>query len=285
MKVLVTGGLGFIGSSFIRELAKSDNYTIANIDSKSYASNLDAISEFEEIKKYSFYHENICDESAMQKIFHEFSPDWIVNFAAETHVDRSIDSPQNFIDTNIFGTYNLLQSSLDYYSKNKKSSFRFLHISTDEVYGDVQNISPPDENSPYFPNSPYSASKASSDHLVRAWNKTFGLPTLISNCTNNYGPFQFPEKLIPLIIIKALNREKLPVYGDGSQIRDWLHVEDHAKAILILLKKGLVGESYNISGGNQIKNIEVIGTSGSHSVKILMNFRTSLSSIFLQNCQ
>ena len=260
--ILVTGGSGFIGSNFIQYLINHSDYKkIINLDKLTYAGNSDNLINIENDPRYKFVKGDICNRDFINKIFHDYKPITIVHFAAESHVDRSIDGPKDFIDTNIIGTYNLLQESLNIYSKlNKesKSFFKFHHISTDEVFGSLGESGYFTEDTAYDPSSPYSASKASSDHLVRAWHRTFGLPITISNCSNNYGPYQFPEKLIPLMIINCLSNKQLPVYGKGDNVRDWLYVEDHCKAIDLILKDGAIGETYNIGGNNEIKNIKIV---------------------------
>lgn len=260
-KIIITGGAGFIGSALIRYLINK-KLTILNLDKLTYSGNLDNLKNFVTKKKYSFIKVDIQNSKKVSKIIEDYQPDFIFNLAAETHVDRSIDNPISFIKTNIFGTYTLLESARKYWNKlspHKKSKFRFLHISTDEVYGDLKNNRKFfSETTSYMPSSPYSSSKASSDHLVSAWYRTYGLPTIITKCSNNYGPFQYPEKLIPLIILNALDYRKLPVYGSGNQIRDWLHVNDHVKALWLIINKGQIGQSYNIGGNNQKKNIEVV---------------------------
>ena len=261
MNILVTGGLGFIGSNFINY--QIDNYSnkILNYDNLSYAANLANLDRCKNNSLYSFIKGDICDKKKLSTCINNFQPDYIINFAAESHVDRSIDNPEKFIKTNIFGTFTLLETALDYWKKQideKNKNFRFLHISTDEVYGSLGNTGSFKETTAYNPSSPYSASKASSDHLVNAWGHTFGLPTLITNCSNNYGPFQFPEKLIPLIIINCLNGNPLPIYGDGKNIRDWLHVKDHCDAIYKILQCGAIGETYNIGGNEEKTNIEIV---------------------------
>lgn len=259
MRILVTGGAGFIGSAVIRLLIKSTEHQVLNVDRLTYAGNLESLREVSDSSRYSFFQADICDRSAMEKAFADFKPDAVMHLAAESHVDRSIDGPAQFIQTNIFGTYNLLETARSY-AKDRKD-FRFHHISTDEVYGDLElDNSLFTEETPYDPSSPYSASKASSDHLVRAWHRTFGLPVLITNCSNNYGPYHFPEKLIPLVILNALDEKPLPVYGKGEQIRDWLHVEDHARALVKVVTDGKPGETYNIGGHNEKQNIEVVRT-------------------------
>ncbi|KZM44889.1 dTDP-glucose 4,6-dehydratase [Marinomonas sp. SBI22] len=262
MKILVTGGAGFIGSAVIRHIIKNTNDSIFNIDKLTYAGNLKSLEDIKECERYRFEKIDICNREKLDKIFLEYQPDAVMHLAAESHVDRSIDGPAAFIETNIIGTYTLLEASRAYWSQlkeNEKKEFRFHHISTDEVYGDLQGVSDLfTETSPYKPSSPYSASKASSDHLVRAWQRTYGLPILITNCSNNYGPYHFPEKLIPLVILNAIEGKQLPVYGNGKQIRDWLYVEDHAFALHKVLTEGVIGETYNIGGNNEKTNIEVV---------------------------
>lgn len=264
MRLLVTGGAGFIGSAVIREALKSTLYEkVINFDKLTYAGDLASLDSIQKDPRYQFIKADICDASSVQKVLEEFQPDSIMHLAAESHVDRSIDGPIDFIRTNIYGTFQLLQSALQYYNTmnaSKKKSFRFHHVSTDEVYGSLGPSGLFQETTPYQPNSPYSASKASSDHLVRAWHHTYKLPVIITNCSNNYGPYQFPEKLIPLITLKALDGDILPVYGAGDNIRDWLYVEDHAQALLTVLSKGRVGEVYNIGGKNERTNLEVVET-------------------------
>ena len=261
-KILVTGGSGVIGSNFIHYLINNTDYQrIINLDKLTYAGNNENLINIQQNIRYKFIKGNICDRQCIKKIFEDYSPNKIVHFAAESHVDRSIDGPKDFINTNIVGTSILLEESLSYYNKLKKlskSSFKFHHISTDEVFGSLGEKGFFVEDSPYDPSSPYSASKASSDHLVRAWHRTFGLPVTISNCSNNYGPYQFPEKLIPLMIINCLSNKSLPVYGKGENIRDWLYVEDHCKAINLILKEGAIGDTYNIGGNNEISNLNIV---------------------------
>ncbi len=262
MKILVTGGAGFIGSAVVRHVISDTSHEILNVDALTYAGNLESI-PCGEHERYSFMQINICDRESLKQAVFEFEPDAIMHLAAESHVDRSIDGPGVFIQTNIVGTYNLLEVAREYWqnlSAERQSVFRFHHISTDEVYGDLPEVGLFTEETSYEPSSPYSASKASSDHLVRAWQRTYGFPTVITNCSNNYGPFHFPEKLIPLVILRALDGKPLPVYGDGSQIRDWLYVDDHARALLQVLTRGQIGESYNIGGHNERKNLEVVET-------------------------
>ncbi|WP_370388703.1 dTDP-glucose 4,6-dehydratase [Snodgrassella alvi] len=262
MNILVTGGAGFIGSALIRFLIEHTNHQVLNLDKLTYAGNLESLSSIARNPRYHFYQADIIDSYALAKIFDNFQPDAVMNLAAETHVDRSINGASNFIQTNIIGTFHLLESSRIYWqklSKEKRLSFRFHHISTDEVFGDLKDSSLFfTEMTPYAPSSPYSASKASSDHLVRAWYRTYGLPIILTNCSNNYGPYHFPEKLIPLSILNALSGKLLPIYGNGEQIRDWLYVDDHVRALYTVLTKGKTGESYNIGGHNEQKNIDVV---------------------------
>ena len=264
MKILVTGGAGFIGSAVIRYLINETNNNVLNIDKLTYAGNLESLASVNDNPRYHFLHADICDKLAMTKAFDDFEPDIVMHLAAESHVDRSIDGPMDFIQTNILGTYTLLEVARAYYqglSDDKKHSFKFHHISTDEVYGDLEGTEDLfTEETSYSPSSPYSASKASSDHLVRAWHRTYGLPVVVTNCSNNYGPYHFPEKLIPLVILNALDGKPLPVYGDGKQIRDWLYVEDHARALYLVATTAKVGETYNIGGHNEKQNIDVVKT-------------------------
>jgi len=260
--LLVTGGCGFIGSNFIRKVLLSDEYSVINLDNLTYAGNVNNLSSLQGNKSYEFIRGDIGDNELVKSVLGRYQPQAIINFAAESHVDRSINAPQIFIDTNIIGTFNLLEMARHYWDdlpESMKESFLFLHVSTDEVYGSLaDNELPFKESNKYFPNSPYAASKASSDHFVRAFNATYGLPTITTNCSNNYGPYQFPEKLIPLIINNALNGNTLPIYGDGLQVRDWLYVGDHVDAISIILKKGKTGDVYNIGGSNEITNIDLV---------------------------
>lgn len=270
--ILVTGGAGFIGSAVVRHLINDTHHTVVNVDKLTYAGNLESLTSVSSNERYSFEHVDICDGEEIKRVLDTHQPDIIMHLAAESHVDRSIDGPGEFIQTNVVGTYTLLEQARAYWSaldNNKKAGFKFHHISTDEVYGDLPH--PDDvedgttlplftETTPYAPSSPYSASKASSDQLVRAWLRTYKLPTLVTNCSNNYGPYHFPEKLIPLVILNALAGKPLPVYGKGNQIRDWLYVEDHARALVLVALEGKIGETYNIGGHNEKQNIEVVQT-------------------------
>lgn len=262
MRILITGGAGFIGSALIRHLLQHTEHQVFNLDKLTYAGNLESLDAVAGSSRYQFLQADIGDRDAVSRVLADFRPDAVMHLAAESHVDRSIDGPGEFIQTNIVGTYNLLESVRAYWSRLEdahKQAFRFHHISTDEVYGDLHGVDDLfSETTPYAPSSPYSASKAASDHLVRAWQRTYGLPVLITNCSNNYGPFHFPEKLIPLVILNALEGKALPVYGNGSQIRDWLFVEDHARALLKVVTEGVVGETYNIGGHNEQQNIDVV---------------------------
>jgi len=260
-KILVTGGAGFIGSNFIRQVLQQDGIQVLNLDKLTYAGNLGSLRDVANNPNYHFAKADICDATTVMNLVLDYQPDALVHFAAESHVDRSIDGPAAFIQTNIIGTFNLLEAARQYWNQlpaEQKNMFRFLHVSTDEVYGSLGVTGLFTEDTPYSPNSPYSASKASSDHLVRAYRQTYGLPTLTTNCSNNYGPYQFPEKLIPLMILNALAGKPLPVYGDGMQIRDWLYVEDHCRAILRVLEKGKLGDTYNIGGHNEMPNIQIV---------------------------
>jgi len=261
MRILVTGGAGFIGSTLIRELISSTDHEVLNIDCLTYAGNLDNLASISSDRRYKFSRINICDLERLKTAFSEFNPQIVMHLAAESHVDRSIDNPDAFIQTNVLGTCNLLSCALNLYQsldQAEKQLFRFHHISTDEVFGSLGVDGLFTEDTPYAPNSPYSASKAASDHFVRAWHHTYGLPTIVTNCSNNYGPFHFPEKLIPLVILNALEGKPLPVYGDGAQIRDWLYVEDHARALITAVERGTPGSTYNIGGHNEIRNIDVV---------------------------
>ena len=262
-KVIVTGGAGFIGSALIRYLVGNRLAVVCNLDKLTYAGNLESLKEVADSDLYSFAQLDICDREGVARLFSDFQPDAIMHLAAESHVDRSIDDPLCFVRTNVLGTANLLQCALEYWrglSDERKAAFRFQHISTDEVYGSLGPEGYFTEQTPYDPKSPYSASKASSDHMVRAWGHTFGLPVLLSNCSNNYGPYHFPEKLIPLIILNALDGKQLPIYGKGDNIRDWLYVEDHAKALWLIDTKGIPGQTYNIGGHNERTNLQVVQT-------------------------
>jgi len=293
IKILVTGGAGFIGSAVIRHIINNTQDSVVNLDKLTYAGNLESLIEVSDSERYAFEQVDICNRAELDRVFKQHQPDAVMHLAAESHVDRSIDGPAEFIQTNIIGTYNLLEAARAYWNEldtERKQAFRFHHISTDEVYGDLPhpsdvkseelseksdhastntpNSSPltPNtlplftEQTSYAPSSPYSASKASSDHLVRAWLRTYGFPTLVTNCSNNYGPYQFPEKLIPLVLLNALEGKELPIYGKGDQIRDWLYVEDHARALYLVLNKGEIGETYNIGGHNELQNIDVVNT-------------------------
>ncbi len=264
MKILITGGAGFIGSAVIRHIILSTNNQVLNIDKLTYAGNLESLKEIDQHSNYQFKQIDICDTEQITKAIEAFQPDAIMHLAAESHVDRSIDGPAAFIQTNIVGTYTLLEAARKYWMSlepKAQQKFRFHHISTDEVYGDLEGTTDLfTETTSYAPSSPYSASKASSDHLVRAWHRTYGLPVIVTNCSNNYGPYHFPEKLIPLVILNALDAKPLPVYGNGQQIRDWLYVEDHARALYKVVTEGVVGETYNVGGHNEKQNIEVVKT-------------------------
>ncbi|BEO45317.1 dTDP-glucose 4,6-dehydratase [Serratia marcescens] len=264
MKIIVTGGAGFIGSAVARHIINDTADHILVLDSLTYAGNLESLAPIADSDRYSFEQVDICDRQALDRVFAAFQPDAVMHLAAESHVDRSIDGPAAFIETNIVGTYTLLEAARQYWhalDAERKQAFRFHHISTDEVYGDLHGTDDLfTETTPYAPSSPYSASKAASDHLVRAWLRTYGLPTVVTNCSNNYGPYHFPEKLIPLTILNALEGKPLPVYGNGAQVRDWLYVEDHARALYKVVTEGAVGETYNIGGHNERKNIEVVQT-------------------------
>ncbi|MCS6153477.1 dTDP-glucose 4,6-dehydratase [Shewanella oncorhynchi] len=272
MKILVTGGAGFIGSAVVRYIINNTQDSVINVDKLTYAGNLESLLSVEKDERYTFEQVDICDRVELDRVFNKHQPDAVMHLAAESHVDRSITGPSDFIQTNIVGTYTLLEATRSYWSElptEAKKAFRFHHISTDEVYGDLPHpdeVKTPEEltlfteTTPYAPSSPYSASKASSDHLVRAWLRTYGLPTIVTNCSNNYGPYHFPEKLIPLVILNALEGRPLPIYGKGDQIRDWLYVEDHARALYKVVTEGKIGETYNIGGHNEKRNLEVVQT-------------------------
>ena len=263
MKIFVTGGAGFIGSALCRYLVRAGGVQVLNIDKLTYAANLHSLDEIGKSSSYAFERADICDRAAMDRLLMAFEPDAIMHLAAESHVDRSITGSSDFINTNINGTYTLLEAARAYWSSlsaPSKAKFRFLHVSTDEVYGSLGLDGLFREDTPYDPSSPYSASKAASDHLVLAWHRTYGFPALISNCSNNYGPYQFPEKLIPLMILNAREGKPLPVYGDGSNIRDWLYVDDHVRALFLILQRGRLGEKYNVGGRNERTNISVVQT-------------------------
>jgi dTDP-glucose 4,6-dehydratase len=263
-KLLITGGAGFIGSAVIRHIINNTEHSVVNVDKLTYAGNLESLEPIKDSARYTFEQVDICNATEIKRVFNKYRPDIVMHLAAESHVDRSIDGPGEFIQTNIVGTYVLLEESRDYWSSlegDKKDNFKFHHVSTDEVYGDLEGTDDLfTEDTPYAPSSPYSAAKASADHLVRAWQRTFKFPTLITNCSNNYGPYQFPEKLIPLVILNALEGKSLPIYGNGKQIRDWLYVDDHARALLHVALTGKIGETYNIGGHNELQNIDVVRT-------------------------
>jgi dTDP-glucose 4,6-dehydratase len=263
MKLLVTGGAGFIGSAVVRHLIRDSDWFVANVDNLTYAGNLESLAEAGRSNRHRHFKVDVCDRPALDWVLKEVQPDAVLHLAAESHVDRSIDGAAPFIQTNVVGTYTLLEATLAYWrtlDPEARARFRFQHISTDEVFGSLGATGRFEETTAYQPNSPYSASKAASDHLVRAWHHTYGLPTLTTNCSNNYGPYHFPEKLIPLVIIRALRGEKLPVYGRGENVRDWLHVEDHAEALRVVLQNGKPGETYNVGGDSERRNIDVVRT-------------------------
>lgn len=261
MKILITGGCGFIGSNLVRWLINETGYQVLNLDALTYAGQSHSLADIEKNSRYGLKHVNICDGQQVIRCMNEFKPDWVMHLAAESHVDRSIEGPRDFIQSNIVGTYELLQAARGYYAglhEEVRKRFRFLHVSTDEVYGALGEEGLFSEGTSYDPHSPYSASKAASDHLARAWYHTYGLPVIVTNCSNNYGPWQFPEKLIPTVILKALKKEPIPVYGKGENVRDWLHVEDHVSALMQVMRFGKVGETYNIGGNNEMKNIDLV---------------------------
>jgi dTDP-glucose 4,6-dehydratase len=263
MRVFVTGGAGFIGSALVRHLIKNTEHEVLNLDKLTYAGVLESLADVADDPRYRFVRGDIDDEALLQRLFAEFKPDIVAHLAAETHVDRSIDGPEAFIQTNVVGTFTMVREALAYWrgiDADRQAAFRFHHISTDEVFGSLGAEGYFTEATPYDPRSPYAASKAASDHLVRAWGHTFGLPVLVTNCSNNYGPFHFPEKLIPLIIIRALSGDDLPIYGDGSNVRDWLFVEDHARALCAVFEKGVPGATYNIGGDSERRNVDVVKT-------------------------
>jgi dTDP-glucose 4,6-dehydratase len=261
MKILVTGGAGFIGSNLVRKLINETEHSVLNLDALTYAGNVHSLSDIVGYPHYNFAQVDICNATAVTTAFSEFQPDWVMHLAAESHVDRSIDGPGAFVQTNVIGTFNMLQAARAHYENltgEAKENFRFLHVSTDEVYGSLGVEGLFSETTPYAPHSPYSASKAASDHLARAWADTYSLPVLVTNCSNNYGPFQFPEKLIPVVILKALRGEAIPIYGTGENIRDWLYVGDHADALYTVIANGTIGETYNIGGYNERQNIDIV---------------------------
>jgi dTDP-glucose 4,6-dehydratase len=278
--IFVTGGAGFIGSALVRFLINETDNKVVNFDKLTYAGNLESLKAIESNERYDFVQGDICDKEKLNAVLEQFQPDYIMHLAAESHVDRSIDGPGEFIETNIVGTYILLEVARRYYANladNKKANFRFHHISTDEVYGDLGATGLFTEETSYDPSSPYSASKAASDHLIRAWHRTYQLPVVVTNCSNNYGSYHFPEKLIPLIILNALDGKALPIYGDGKQVRDWLYVDDHARALYKVVSEGKLGETYNIGGFNEKQNIEVVNTICNHLNELIVDKPKGLS--------
>ena len=282
MKILITGGSGFIGSNLIRYLLSNTEHQVVNVDKLTYAGNIKSLEDFSACKKYVFEHVDICDHLRIEQIVYKHKPDKIMHLAAESHVDRSIDDSMEFIQTNVVGTYTMLDVARHYWmnlNKPKKNNFLFHHISTDEVYGDLCDTGDFfTEKTPYAPSSPYSASKASADHLVRAWGRTYNLPIVITNCSNNYGPYQFPEKLVPLIILNCIKGKVLPIYGEGEQVRDWLYVNDHVKALLKVVMDGKIGETYNIGGNNEKTNLEVVLMICEILDKLMPNYKYDIKS-------
>ncbi len=278
--IFITGGAGFIGSALVRYLINETDNTVINFDKLTYAGNLESLKSIDSNERYNFVQGDICDKEKVAEVLAQFQPDYIMHLAAESHVDRSIDGPGEFIETNIVGTYTLLEAARSYYvslAEDKKTNFRFHHISTDEVYGDLGATGLFTEETSYDPSSPYSASKAASDHLVRAWHRTYQLPVVITNCSNNYGSYHFPEKLIPLVILNALDGKALPIYGDGKQVRDWLYVDDHVRALYKVVSEGKLGETYNIGGFNEKQNIEVVNTICNHLNDLIVDKPEGLS--------
>jgi dTDP-glucose 4,6-dehydratase len=265
MRITVTGGAGFIGSAVCRYLIGRTDHDVLNVDKLTYAGNLDSLREIADSNRYSFARVDICDRAGVDAVFNNFAPDAVIHLAAESHVDRSIDAASTFIDTNIVGTLNLLEATRRYMTRaNDRDRFRFIHVSTDEVFGSLGSNGRFCESTPYNPSSPYAASKASADHLARAWHATYGVPTIVSNCSNNYGPYHFPEKLIPLAILNGIEGQSIPIYGDGSNVRDWLHVDDHAQALYCILERGIPGRSYNVGANNERSNVELVASICDH---------------------